>query len=98
MKGPHEVIYCSSPLFLGDQAGAPYADRAAVFWRHDLEVRSNADVLAYAGKQPIAARQKVGKGQVEVFAGTVLGEGSEQALPFWKCSSWRGLIKRLILE
>jgi hypothetical protein len=97
-KGDREVVPCTPPLLLGPTAAAPYGDRPALFWRHDVTLREGAEPLAFAGSLPIAARMKVGPGQVAVFAGTVFGEGTPETAPFWTCDSWKALAKRLILQ
>lgn len=98
LKGDHEVVAAAAPLLLGAQASTPFSDRPALFWRHDVTLREGAELLAYAGSHPVAARRKVGKGQVAVFAGTVFGEGTAQARPFWECDSWKALARRMILQ
>ncbi|HYF01335.1 MAG TPA: hypothetical protein VEJ18_20600, partial [Planctomycetota bacterium] len=95
LKGDHEVIACAPPLLLGARPNAPFPDRPALFWRHDVALKEGAEPLAYAGSHPLAARMKVGKGHLAVFAGTVYGEGPH---PFWESESWRALTKRLTLE
>lgn len=95
LKGPHEVVACDPPLLLGAKAGTPFAEKPALYWRHDVMAQPNVEILAYAGDHPVAARWQVGKGRVAAFAGTVLGEG---ATPFWMTPSWNALAGRLMLE
>jgi uncharacterized membrane protein len=98
LKGDNEVVACNPPLLLGARPATPFGDRPSLFWRHDVTLREGAEPLAYAGSLPIAARIKVGKGQCAVFAGTVFGEGSPQATPFWECEAWKALVGRMILQ
>ncbi len=93
--GPGEVLCCDPPLLLGEKAGTAASERSAIFWRHSLPLAPGADALAYAGQEPIAAVKQVGKGRVYLFAGTVLGEGTDQAKPFWTCAAWRSLLTRM---
>jgi hypothetical protein len=67
-----------------------------MFWRHDVTLRQNAKPVAFAAGKPIAARLDAGKGQVVVFAGTVLGESSHGAKPFWEGHAWKKLAKQMI--
>jgi len=98
LTGDHEVARCDPPLLLGPAANVAYPDKPAVYWLHDLQPRPGANVLAYAGSHPIALAATYGKGQVIVFTGTVLGEGTEISKPFWESASWTGLLKRMVME
>ena len=98
LKGPSEIVSSELPLLLGLKKDVPYSDRPALFWRHDISLRQGAKVLSFAGPNPIAAHRVVGKGSVVVFAGTVLGEGTDQTKPFWECSSWAKMLKNMIQQ
>ncbi|MHB9132705.1 MAG: LamG domain-containing protein [Armatimonadota bacterium] len=97
LKGLNEVQPCTPPVLLGATAGTPYPEKPTLFWRHNLTLAPGATVLAYAGKDPLAAQKKTGNGQVIVFTGTVLGEGTAQAKPFWECASWKTLLTRMVV-
>ena len=96
LGGPSEIVSSELPLVLGLKNNVPYSDRPAVFWRHNIPLRPGAEVLSFAGPNPIAARRTVGKGSVVVFAGTVLGERTDQTKPFWECNSWATMLKKMI--
>ncbi|MHB9133038.1 MAG: hypothetical protein ACYDBB_18375 [Armatimonadota bacterium] len=98
LKADHEVARCEQPLLLGPAADTPYPDKPALFWLHEVTPRQDAKVLAYAGTHPIAFSRTFGKGRVFVFSGTVLGEGTETAKPFWECASWTALLKRMVVQ
>jgi hypothetical protein len=98
LKGPSEIVSSGLPLMLGSKKDVPYSDRPAVFWRHDIPLRQGAEVLSFAGPNPIAARRAMGKGSVVVFAGTVMGERADQTKPFWECSSWAKMLKKMIQQ
>jgi len=95
-RGPYEVTQCDPPLILGPARSEAHPDRPALFWRHQVTARPKSSVLAWAGEHPVAVSARAGKGLVSVFAGTVLGEGSDQARPFWQTESWSRLFKRLV--
>ena len=97
-KGPSEIVSSELPLLLGSRKNVPYSDRPAVFWRHNMLLRQGAEVLGFAGPNPIAARRTVDKGSVVVFAGTVLGEKTDRTKPFWECNSWAGMLKKMIQQ
>jgi hypothetical protein len=98
IAGDGEVTACQPPARLGAKAGQPYAEKPALFWQHKLAVKPDAFTLAYAGKDPVAARLRSGKGETVLFTGTVLGEAAPGETPFWQCASWRTLLTRLIRE
>jgi hypothetical protein len=93
-----EVAPCTPPLLLGAGPGRSFADKPALFWRHEVTLRPGAYPLAYAGATPIAARQGLGRGLVTVFAGTVLGTPPAGTTPFWKTTSWGTLLQQLVLQ
>jgi hypothetical protein len=95
MRGSGEVIKCEPPLVLGDRPNQPFADAPQLFWRHEVKVDPDSQVLAFAGGVPIIARRDVGRGQVFAFAGTVLGESDRAHRPFWETASWQGLWKQI---
>jgi hypothetical protein len=82
-------------VLLGPKANESWKDKPAVFWRHDLKTSPKAEVVAYAGSAPVAATLAVGKGEVAVFAGTVLGEPAAGQTAFWESGSWPELVRRL---
>ena len=94
--GPYEVAQCDPPLLLGPSHDKIYADRPALFWRHRVTPRPDATVLAWAGSHPISVSGRAGKGIVRVFAGTTLGQGSDQLTPFWETASWQRLLQRMV--
>jgi hypothetical protein len=83
---------------LGPTSESSYSVKPALFWRHLVKPRPNSTVLAWANKYPIAVKGNYGKGQVLVYAGTVLGEGDKEMTPFWNTDSWKHLFKRLVFE
>ena len=93
-----EVAPCRPPLLLGPKPGQPRDDKPALLWRHQMKRKDGAEVLAYAGDAPIAARLAVGKGLVCVFAGTVLGDPPAAVTPFWACASWAELLRQLAVK
>ena len=101
LRGSREVVRCDPPLMLnasgrpGDE-GEP-AKRPALFWRHDVALRKGSRVLARAGEEPVATMRRAGSGAVCVFAGTVLGEGDEEHVPFWQTGRWKRLLRSMIL-
>ncbi len=96
--GPYEVVPCEPQAILGPTSESSYPDKPALFWRHLVKPRPNSTVLAWANKYPIAVKGNYGKGQVLVYAGTVLGEGDKEMTPFWNTDSWKHLFKRLVFE
>src|SRR6185437_13696584 len=98
MKGIGEVIECKPPLPLGPSPTAGLQDKPAIFWRHDIAIKPGAIAVAYAGNAPIAARVDMGKGVVVVFAGTVLGEATPDAHPYWQSPYWLSLARKMIAE
>ncbi|MHB9131354.1 MAG: LamG-like jellyroll fold domain-containing protein [Armatimonadota bacterium] len=74
LAGPDEVVQCAPASVLGPTTTRAYADTPQLFWRHNVTLRNDASVLAYAGTTPIAAKRNIGKGSVYVFAGTVAGD------------------------
>jgi uncharacterized membrane protein len=98
LKGAREVIAEPIPLLLRFKPGQGQvsAEKPAVFWRHDVSFRLDAQILAYAGDHPIAARRVVGKGQVIVFTGTVLGKAENGVTPFWETQTWIGMLGKWI--
>ena len=89
------LVHCEPAVLLGPKANESWSDKPAVFWRHDLKARPKAEVVAYAGSDPVAATLAVGKGEVAVFAGTVLGEPAAGQTAFWESGSWPELVRRL---
>jgi uncharacterized membrane protein len=78
--------------------GAPFADKPALFWLHDTTLKDGATAIAYANKQPVAARWKMDDGLVSVFTGTVLGSQHSAAMPpFWETNSWKDILGQLVL-
>jgi uncharacterized membrane protein len=100
MKGRGEVVKAATPLKLGAKSGVPYANAPLLLWRHALTLKPGATMLAYADKEPIAARIKAGNGLVTAFTGTVLGElpADSKAQLFWQTPAWTALLKQLIAE
>jgi uncharacterized membrane protein len=100
VKGRGEITQSATPQRLGAKPGVPYADAALLFWHHALVPKPGAAVLAYADKDPVAARSKAGKGVVTAFTGTVLGTqpAGAKGQPFWQTPSWTALLKRMIIE
>lgn len=91
LHGPRDVVQCEAPLILGAMPGVPWPESPLVYWRHNLEVRENCKVLAYAGAIPMLTVHDVGQGKVYAFAGTVLGEPTTGQNPFWTTKAWRDL-------
>jgi uncharacterized membrane protein len=89
------LVHCEPAVLLGPKANESWSDKPAVFWRHDLKTSPKAEVVAYAGSDPVAATLAVGKGEVAVFAGTVLGEPAAGQTAFWESGSWPELVRRL---
>ncbi len=98
LGGPYEVVKLDEPAVLGPLPGRRFAGRPYVFWRHKVSARAGADVLAWADAQPLVFTWPQGRGRVSVFAGTVLGEGSEGLTPFWKTESWNELLATLLFK
>jgi hypothetical protein len=96
LKGDSEVVPCATPVLLGGKSGKPYDDRPALFWLHNVTFLPKAEVMAYAGAEPVAAFQAYGKGRVGVFAGTVLGEPAAGERAFWETESWTKLLNRMV--
>jgi hypothetical protein len=95
---PRGLVRCDPPLLLGSNPEQSWDDRPAIFWRHDLRPQPEARILAYAGGTPVAASISVGKGEVAIFTGSVLGEPAANQVPFWNTQSWSELLRRLIMK
>ncbi|MFM8804534.1 MAG: hypothetical protein ACKOK8_11600, partial [Planctomycetia bacterium] len=90
------LVHCQPAAVLGPKANEAWSDKPALFWRHDLKPSPKAKVVAFAGNEPVAATLEVGKGEVAVFTGTVLGEPAAGQAAFWESASWPDLLRRLI--
>ena len=98
INGEGAILPCGPPLALGAAKGVAYPDHPLLFWRHDVTLKPGAEVLAWAGNEPIVARRRYGKGQIIVFDGTVLGDPSAGEKPFWESQSWTQLVRRMVNE
>ncbi len=96
LAGPYEVVALQPPVALGGAPGQPWEGGPSVFWMHQVGVREGADILAWAGKDPIVITWTRGRGRVTVFAGTTLGGGDAAPTPFWKTDAWGRLLARLL--
>lgn len=67
-----------------------------VFFAHTVQPRSDATVLASAGKMPLLLTRPAGKGRCTVFAGTPLGGERDDAAAFWNADGWPTLLGRVI--
>ncbi len=90
------LVHCQPAALLGPTANQSWSDQPAVVWRHDLRASHKAEVVAFAGGDPVAATLAVGKGEVGVFTGTVLGEPAAGQHAFWETDSWADLLRRLV--
>jgi uncharacterized membrane protein len=67
-----------------------------LYWRHAVKAKTGANVSVLTGGEPVLISWKVGKGTVVVFAGTPLGKGRKDELPFWQWDGWPILLKGMI--
>ena len=96
LAGPAEVVRCDPPLAMGRARGKAEADQPMIFWRHKMQPRDQARVLAWAGEEPLAVMQPSGKGTVSVFLGTLMGEAAPNQKAFWETESWTRLLTDML--
>jgi hypothetical protein len=96
-SGASELVQLEAPVVLGPGPSTSYPGDPALLWWHEMTLRSDATVDAYAGGQPVAARRASGLGQVVAFVGTVMGEPAPGVTPFWETNAWVELLQQLVL-
>jgi len=102
VKGPFDIVRADPPLPLEPVGqhpivmGLDFRQRPLVLWYHRAKPKPDATVLARAGKQPLIVVQRVGKGRVVAFLGTVLGDAGEDERPFWRWEDWPDLLKEML--
>lgn len=96
ITGRREVRKYDKPALLGETKDTPFADSPALFWRHSLAPKADAQPVAYADGEPIAFGATRGQGRALVFLGTTLGPGESLETPFWETESWRRLLARML--
>ncbi len=92
------VIKLDEPAMLGPTAGVAHTDRPALFWRHVVEPRPEAETLVWAGDVPLSFRLETDAGVVTAFTGTPLGRSNEGETPFWETGFWHEHLNTLVKE
>jgi len=70
----------------------PWEQEPRNFWHHEFEPKEGAKVVLKAGDRPLLVCGEYGRGRVAVFAGSVMGDPPEGALPFWEWEGWPQLL------
>jgi uncharacterized membrane protein len=93
-----DIYRLQEPLAIGNAKLSAFTGRPLLYYYHAVRPKADSKVRLWAGKLPVLLERKVGKGQVLVFIGTVLGDPQNKAeTPFWEWKDWARTLGKLIL-